>query len=347
MLAEKLDQDKMKCLACSHYCQIMPGKTGICGVRQNIAGQLKLLVYGKAIAAHVDPIEKKPLFHFLPAKPVFSIGTVGCNFSCGFCQNWDISQASKRVKEEYKEDKQAVVLGELLEMGQDLPPEKIIEYCEQQGINIIAYTYNEPTIFFEYAFDTAKLATSRGMKNVFVSNGYMSIKALKKIQPYLDGINVDLKSFSEDFYRQTCRAKLAPVLENIKHIYKMGIWLEVTTLLIPDKNSSDDELAKIAEFIVSVSPDIPWHISAFHPDYKMTDADATSLDLLIKAHDIGKQAGLNYIYTGNIPNTDYENTICPKCQSVVIERIGYNINNVNLDSGRCSKCKHEIPGVWR
>lgn len=346
MLAEKKDQGRVRCKACNHYCVIMPGKTGICGVRQNVAGQLKLLVYSKAVAAHVDPIEKKPLFHFLPGEMIFSIGTIGCNFGCGFCQNWDISQASKRVKEEYAQNKQDVVLGEILEMGQDLPPAKIIEYCEEQGINLIAYTYNEPTVFFEYAYDTAKLASERGMKNVFVSNGYMSCEALEKIEPYLDGINVDLKSFSDDFYRKVCRARLKPVLENIKRIYKMGIWQEITTLLISGKNSSQDELKKIAEFIVSISPDIPWHISAFHPDFKMTDTDATSLDLLIQTHDIGKAQGLNYIYIGNIPNTEYENTICPKCNNVLIKRIGYNIDTVNLDKGRCVKCGQEIPGVW-
>lgn len=346
-LAKSLGGKKIKCLACSHYCQILPGKTGICGVRQNINGQLKLLVYGRAIAAHIDPIEKKPLFHFLPGEPVFSIGTIGCNFGCDFCQNWDISQASKQIKKQTKEDQEAIVLGEIMEMGQDLPPARIVEYCKQQAVNIIAYTYNEPTIFFEYAFDTARLAASRGMKNAFVSNGYMSKEALEKIQPYLDGINVDLKSFSDDFYRQTCRAKLGPVLKNIERIYKMGIWIEVTTLLIPDKNSSKNELKKIAEFIVSVSPDIPWHVSAFYPTFKMTDVQPTSLDLLINAHDIGKKAGLNYIYTGNIPNSNYESTICPKCDNMVVERRGYSIGAVNLDKGKCAKCGLEIPGVWR
>lgn len=347
MLARKKDQGRAQCLACNHYCVIMPGKTGICGVRQNVAGQLKLLVYGKAIASHIDPIEKKPLFHFLPGEMIFSIGTIGCNFGCGFCQNWDISQASKRVKEEYTDNKQAVVLGEILDEGQDLSPNKIVEFCEEQGVNLIAYTYNEPTVFFEYAYDTAKLASERGMKNVFVSNGYMSGEALQKIEPYLDGINVDLKSFSEDFYKEICRARLGPVLENIKRIHEMGIWQEITTLLIPGKNSSTDELKKIAEFIVSISPDIPWHISAFHPDYQMTRGEPTSLDLLISAYNIGQEAGLNYVYIGNIPNTNYESTVCPNCKNVVIERKGYNIGVTNLGQGKCVKCGYEIAGVWK
>lgn len=343
ILYKKKAKDMVECQACNWYCNIPEGLTGICGVRQNKEGDLYLLVYGKAIAAHIDPIEKKPLFHFLPGTEVFSIGTIGCNFRCLFCQNWDISQVTHLMKEEKNLD-----LGKITDMGQDLPPKKIVEYCVENKIPSIAYTYNEPAIFFEYAYDTAKLAHKEGIKNVFVSNGFESKEALKKIKPYLDAINIDLKGFKDDFYIKICGGKLQPVLDNIKRTYEMGIWLEVTTLVIPTKNDSDEELTQIAEFIASVSNEIPWHVTAFYPHYRMKDVEPTPPGTLERAYKIGKKAGLKYVYTGNIPGMKGENTECPNCEKEIITRWGLIEEKCDVDNkGKCKNCGHNIVGVWK
>lgn len=349
ILYKKLKENRVQCLACSWYCKIEEGGTGICGVRQNEKGDLYLLVYGKAIAANLDNIEKKPLYHFLPGTKIFSIGTVGCNFRCKFCQNWDISQTTALIKREIKDkSKQTVMLGEITAQGQDLPPEKIVEYCRENNIPSIAYTYNEPTIFFEYAYDTAKLAKKYGIRNVFVSNGYESKEALSKIHPYLDAINIDLKGFTEEFYTKICGGKLEPVLENIKRTYEMGIWLEVTTLVIPGHNDSDKELTDIAEFIKSVSDEIPWHVTAFYPQYLMKDVPPTSQETLKRAYKIGKKVGLKYVYTGNIPGIKGENTHCPKCDQALIERYGLICEKCTIGAdGKCPSCGEKIPGVWK
>lgn len=244
------------------------------------------MVYGKAVALHVDPIEKKPLYHFMPGTEVLSFGTVGCNFRCDFCQNWDISQVSKPPTSQI--------------FGQDLPPKKIVEIAKKEKIPSIAYTYNEPAIFFEYAYDTAKLAHKTGIKNVYVSNGYESAEAREKIAPLLDAINIDLKSFDEKFYQKYCGARLQPVLENITQLHTFGVHLEITTLIIPGKNDSKNNLEKIAKFIAKVDKNIPWHISRFFPAYKMTDVPVTPIDTLQKAQKLGKKAGLKYVYIGNI-----------------------------------------------
>lgn len=356
ILYKKTDKEtgKVQCTACSWYCKIPKGQTGICGVRQNEDGNLYLLVYGKAIASNLDNIEKKPLYHFLPGTKIFSIGTVGCNFRCKFCQNWDISQVPALIRKEFQEKKQQMVqLGEITQRGQDLPPEKIVQYCVENDIPSIAYTYNEPAIFFEYAYDTAKMAHKEGIRNVFVSNGFESEEALKKIRPYLDAINIDLKSFNKEFYRDICGGKLEPVLENIKRVYKMGIWLEVTTLLIPGKNDSKKELTDIAEFIKSISPEIPWHVTAFYPQYLMKNLSPTPPGTLEKAYDIGKKAGLKFVYTGNIPGLKGDNTLCPKCGEMLISRHSLSCNECNInvinDSGKgsCPACGELIPGVWK
>lgn len=319
----RIEKGKVRCLACQHYCLIAENKVGICGVRKNVEGKLQLLVYGKVVAKHLDPIEKKPLYHFLPGTRVYSIGTVGCNLKCGYCQNWQISQKRKV-------------------MGEDLPPEKI---KAEISINVptIAYTYNEPTIFFEFAYDTAKLLKNK--KHVFVSNGYFSDEALEKMD-FLDAINIDLKGFSDKFYQKNCGAKLQPVLENIKKIHEKGIWLEITTLLIPGENDSEGELRKIARFIASVDKDIPWHVSAFHSDYKMLDKKGTSFPDLLKAFKIGKEEGLNYIYLGNVRSVGHNSTYCPKCRKLLIQRDGYYILMEGLNEGKCKYCGYEIKGVW-
>ncbi|MEW6063206.1 MAG: AmmeMemoRadiSam system radical SAM enzyme [Nanoarchaeota archaeon] len=344
ILFKKLKNKKVQCTACSWYCKIDENKFGICGIRQNLKGNLYLLVYGKAVAVHTDPMEKKPLFHFLPGKKIFSIGTIGCNFACNFCQNWDISQAVRMLKEKSKEE---LTIGKPTDYGQELSPKKIVDYVRKQNIPAIAFTYNEPAIFFEYAYDTVKLAKKYNIKTVFVSNGYESKEALQKINPYLDALNIDLKSFNEQFYLKTCKARLQPVLENIKRIYNMGFWLEITTLLIPGMNDSKDEVTKMAKFILSISKDIPWHLSAFHPDYKMTEVPETPHETLLKSYKIAKDIGLRYVYLGNVFDPEKESTYCPRCKSLLIKRMGYNIEIVNLKNGKCNICKEKIAGIWK
>ena len=325
---ETLEQKSVRCHLCPHRCRIRPGRRGACGVRVNRDGRLFTLVYGKAVAANVDPIEKKPLFHFYPGSLSFSIATVGCNFKCLHCQNAEISQMPV--------DRERID-------GADLPPEKIVRLAVERNCRTISYTYTEPTIYFEYAYDTAKLADARGLKNVFVTNGYMTLEALEKIQPHLHAANVDLKSFRETFYRRVCRARLGPVLETIREMTKRGIWVEVTTLVIPGWNDSDEELRDIAGFLSGLKQDLPWHVSAFHPTYRMTDRPRTPEKTLRRAREIGKEEGLLYVYTGNIPGDDGENTYCPGCGKRVIRRHGFRVLSVELDQGRCRGCRREIP----
>ncbi len=341
---KKLKNNLVKCTACSHYCIIAKNMTGICGIRKNINDKLYLLVYGKAAAVNIDPVEKKPLYHFLPASKIFSFGTLGCDFGCLFCQNYDISQPTREIRFQPNRDE---LLEEMIERCQLLMPKQIVEFCIKYKIPSIAYTYNEPAVFFEYAYDTCKLAKKHEIKNVLVSNGYESKESINKIKKYLDAANIDLKSFSEEFYKSICKAKLEPVLKNIERLHSLGIWLEITTLIIPGKNDSREELVKIAEFIASIDKGIPWHVTAFHPDYKMLDVPQTPLSTLIKAYKIGKKAGLKYVYVGNVMAEKYENTYCPKCNSLSISRQGFfNIKN-NLNNGVCKKCGYKLEGVWR
>jgi len=337
ILYKKLKDNKVKCLACNHHCEIGLNNYGICGVRKNIGGDLYLMVWGKAVAVNLDPIEKKPLFHFLPGAVAFSLGTLGCNFGCEFCQNWDISQAPKDQDTRYK-------IQETNSWGQYWPPKKIIKYCQDNNIFIIAYTYNEPTVWTEYALETMKLAKKAKIKNVWVSNGYLSKETLKLIAPYLDAINVDLKSFSEKFYQQIVHAQLEPVKENIKRIWQLGIWEEITTLIIPGFNDSERELKEIAKFLASISNDLVWHISAFYPNYKMLNISETPKETLIKAYQIGKKAGLKYVYTGNIPDENLESTYCPNCHEKLIIRYGIQMIEDRLVKGKCPKCGTKIEG---
>jgi len=277
------EKNKVRCLVCSHKCLIAEGKTGICGVRKNEKGKLYLLVYGKVAAMHVDPIEKKPLYNFLPGTNAFSIGTVGCNFRCAWCQNADISQISKTGKI----------------FGENITPSEIVENAIKTKCESIAYTYNEPAIFVEFAKDTAKIAKRKKLKNILVTNGYFSKESFDFISDFIDAVNIDLKSFSEKTYEKYCGAKLKPVLDNIKWFHEKGIHVEVTTLVIPGINDSDKELEKIAKFISSIDKNIVWHISRFFPMYKMTDREITPVEILKKAEQIGKKY-LNYVYMGNV-----------------------------------------------
>jgi pyruvate formate lyase activating enzyme len=305
-------------------------------------------VYGKPVAVHVDPIEKKPLFHFLPGTEVFSIGTYGCNFACDFCQNADISMPPRELKTQYaNKEKRSAALHRMIDACDDLPPENIVRYCVKNDIPSIAYTYNEPAIFFEYAYDTAKLAHEAGLRNVYVSNGFESPEAIEKIAPYLDANNIDLKAWRADFYRTICHARIEPVKENIRRFFDAGVWVEVTSLLIPGHNDTDEDLKSIAEFLVNISPDIPWHVTAFHPDYKMQDVPRTPAETLVHAHDIGISAGLHYVYTGNIWGLKGEDTHCPKCKALLIRRSGMVMAENYLRNGACPKCGQSIRGVWK
>ena len=331
-LYEKMDQGRVRCSLCNHRCLIKDGAKGICGVRENSGGTLLTLVYGKVIARQVDPIEKKPLFHFLPGRRSYSMATAGCNLKCLFCQNADISQMPAdhdRIR------------------GEDMTPEQIVSDVIDSRSDTIAYTYTEPTVFFELALDTARPAASKGIKNIFVSNGYMTEECLKEIYPDLHGANIDLKSFRDAFYREQCGAKLGPVLKTLEVMKSMGIWLEVTTLLIPGLNDSEEELRELSLFLAGLDPNIPWHISRFHPTYRLNDIRPTPPDRIHRARDIGHDSGLKYVYTGNLPGDDGEKTFCHGCRELLIDRIGFSISKNRLRDGCCPRCGTKIPGIWR
>ena len=330
-LYEKLEGGKVKCSLCSHRCMIKEGSKGICGVRENSGGILRTLVYGKIIASHVDPIEKKPLFHFLPGTKSYSIATVGCNFRCRFCQNSDISQMPADFNRI---------------MGDDMTPDQLVKEAKASGSSTIAYTYTEPTIYYELALDTARLAASSGIGNVFVSNGYMTAECLQDIGRTLHAANVDLKAYSDSFYREQCGARLEPVLKSIGKMAETGVWLEVTTLLIPGLNDSEKELREIAGFLARQDPGIPWHISRFHPTYRLTDRDATPARIIQRARDIGYEAGLRYVYTGNLPGDEGEKTFCHGCHALLIDRFGFSIRKNVIRDGKCPQCGTETPGIW-
>ena len=320
------------CELCNHHCRIHEGKRGICGVRENKNGVLYSLVYGRLIAENIDPIEKKPLFNFLPGSRAFSISTVGCNFHCLHCQNYNISQYPHAHK------------GEIA--GAERTAESVVEDAIRSGCASVCYTYVEPTIFYEFAYDCSLLAHERGLKNVFVSNGYMTSDVTHHLAPVLDGINIDVKAFTDDFYKKVCKARLQPVLDNVRLMHELGVWVEVTTLIIPGLNDSGKELRDIAGFIRSVSPTIPWHVTAFHPTYNMMDRRPTPAATLQKAREIGQEEGLYYVYEGNIPGQGGENTFCPGCGAELISRYGFSIRKNDLADGRCMQCGQSVDGVW-
>ncbi len=337
LLCEKLENNFVHCFLCAHHCKIADQKFGFCGVRQNLKGTLYTYAYGKVIAAHIDPIEKKPLYHFLPGSKSFSIATIGCNFRCDFCQNWEISQSSF--------DKKG-----LSAQGTDLAeeeflPEEIVDEAVRNDCKSISYTYTEPTIFFEYAYDTVKLAKEKDLYNIFVTNGYMTKEALEMIRPYLDAANVDLKFFKDSSYKRICSGSLQPVLDTIRLMKELKIWVEITTLVVPGENDSDEELEGIAKFIAGVDKNIPWHVSRFHPDYKLTHRHPTPEAVLEKTQAIGRRAGLEFIYAGNVYGWGND-TNCPACNKLLIKREGFNIFDYNIKEGRCIYCTSPIPGVF-
>lgn len=328
-LYKKLKNKKVQCRNCAHYCVIEPSQRGICGVRENIDGKLYALNYGKAIAINIDPIEKKPFYHFLPGSHSLSIATVGCNFVCANCQNYNISQGFKNVKEI---------------PGENLSPEKIVKMALENNLPSISYTYTEPTIFLEYALDTMKLAKKAGLKNNFVSNGFMSEESAKLVIPYLNANNIDIKSFSDEFYQENCGGRLQPVLDTAKLMKKSDVWVEITTLVIPTLSDSEEMFRKIAKFIYEeLGPETPWHISQFSGaiSWKLQHLPDTPVETLEKAYKIGKKVGLKYVYMGNVPGHKAENTYCPKCGELVINRMNYIIHRHDK-SGKCPKCGADL-----
>lgn len=319
---------RLVCLLCAHYCHLKEGQIGQCGVNQNVQGSIKNLVYGHPVALHVDPVEKKPLYHFLPGTRALSLGTIGCNLTCSFCQNWSISQEKTLHVKEF------------------ITPEQIIEMALHYECASIAYTYNEPTIFYPYAHDIALLAHERGIKNIFVTNGFESSEVIEDMKGVIDAVNVDLKSFSHDTYKKGLHGGLETVLENLKHFKRTNIWVEVTTLVIPSQNDSDEELSAIASFIAKeLGEETPWHISAFHPDYHELSLPVTPSETLERAQKIGSNAGLKHIYVGN---ANFENqTRCVTCNAVLIKRHRFDVlENHLIDDGRCFTCKTKLAGVF-
>ncbi len=331
MYWEQLDNKKVQCHLCPHHCVLNPGQRGICRVRENRKGKLYTLNYGLPCAVHIDPIEKKPLFHFLPSTPVFSIATAGCNFRCKFCQNWQISQRCPEETENVW-----------------LSPGEVVKSAEENNCPSIAYTYSEPTNFYEYMFETAKLAQKSGIKNTMHSNGYINPEPLRALCSYLDAANIDLKGFTEEFYQELCGGSLEPVLQSLKILREEGVWLEITNLVIPTKNDDPETIKKMCEWIRdSLGTDVPVHFSRFWPLYKLRNLPPTSVETLERAQKLALNVGLKYVYIGNIPGHKAENTYCPKCGKVVIRRISYHIAENNIVKGKCKFCGHTISGVWK
>lgn len=320
----------VQCNLCPRQCPIPDGKRGYCGVRENRSGVLYTLVYAKPVAIHLDPIEKKPLFHFLPGSNAFSIATAGCNLKCKFCQNWEISQARP------EEVRYTVV-----------EPAELVEQAVRSGARTIAYTYTEPTIFYEYMLEVAKLARQRGLKNIMHSSGYINEAPLRKLAPYLDAANIDLKGFSDQYYRDFAEGTLAPVLASLKILKGAGVHLEITTLLLPGYNDDSAMLDAMSRWIKeNLGPDVPLHFSRFFPMYKLVSLNPTPVEALERARQIALNAGLRYVYIGNVGAHPAENTYCPACQKLVIGRRGFFISELNLVEGRCAFCKEKIDGVW-
>jgi len=331
----KLDNKQVKCQLCNHFCSIPMDRSGTCNVRHNYNGKLYSLNYAHLITESVDPIEKKPIFHLLPGSFTYSIATVGCNLQCDNCQNWQISQVKKNPKPGQTVNTLA---------GYETTAEDVVAQALQAKCQSISYTYTEPTVYFEFALEVMRLAQRNNLKNIWVSNGYMSTKCLKEIMPYIDAINVDLKFFEDKYYIQNCNAKLQPILNNLIELNKEGVLVEITTLLIPGLTDLDDQPQKIAQFIArELSINVPWHISRFSPEisYKMQGSKTTPDQLINSAYDAGKKAGLNYIYVGNVQGDNRENTYCPNCQKLNIARVGFQINRQDKN-GHCYNCDYNL-----
>lgn len=343
LLYEQIDEAKVKCRLCSHYCTVPEGGVGICRVRKNIGGKFFSLNSDLLIAASVDPIEKKPLFHVAPASHSYSIACPGCNFRCLFCQNWEIAQEiPKRLSEpgflwpnlSSKDSRYSA------------DPEKIVENAIATGSRSISYTYTEPTVFFELVFPTSRIASEKGLRNIMVTNGFMSSEALEMISPFLDAANVDLKAYDDGFYKKYCGSRLEPVKNTLRLMKKKGVWVEVTTLLIPGLNDGRQNLSDLASFIAEeLGPETPWHISRFYPQFKMTDRPPTSPELIKEARQIGLDKGLKYVYSGNLPGDEGESTFCSSCGETIVRRIGYRIDNIRIKNSACMHCGVVVEGL--
>jgi len=327
---KKYDDQKVRCQLCPHKCVISPGKKGICRVRENQNGILVALVYGKPCSINVDPIEKKPLFHFMPGSKAFSVGTAGCNLSCQWCQNWNTSQAGPTETVMHR-----------------LTPEEVVEKAIEHGCKTIAYTYNEPSIFFEYVLDCAKLAREKGLKNMMVTNGFINKKPAQELYQYIDAANVDLKGFSEDLYRKYCFGELKPVLDTLKLLKQMNVWLEVTNLIVPSLNDDFSLIGKMCEWIKeNLGTDIPMHFSKFYPNYKLTHIPPTPEKTLIQAKDLAKTVGMKYVYVGNTSLPGLEDTKCFQCKKVLIKRTAFQVRENHIESLQCKFCNSLVKGVW-
>lgn len=321
----KSNGENVDCGLCAHRCSIAPGKTGICGVRRNEAGKLAALTYGKVSSIGPDPIEKKPLYHFMPGTSVLSLGSVGCNFRCDFCQNWAISQ-------EY------TMLG-----LREVPADQLPVLANRSKCHTVAWTYNEPTIWFEYTLDGAKLCKQAGLGTVYVTNGFMTEEALRELAPHMDAMNIDVKAFTEDFYKRRSRARLQPVLDTCSLARKLGIHVELTYLVIPRQNDDAGELRRFAAWVRdSVGIDTPVHFSKFHPDFNFHSSPATPMDTLSRAHEIAREEGLSFVYLGNVPHCDEENTYCPRCGKLAYERIGLRLSSDRTRQGKCGSCGQDL-----
>jgi len=324
-----LKEKTIQCLLCPKHCVLKPGERGNCKARKNLDGKLYSIVYAKPVASYIDPIEKKPLFHFLPGTTSLSIGTAGCNLHCKFCQNWSISQANP-------EDIPSL----------DLLPEQVIEQAEKNNCKTISYTYTEPGIFYEYVLDTAKLAKKKGIRNIMVTNAFLNQAPIKELYRYIDAVNLDFKAFDEKFYKNVCDGQLQPVLDAVKTIKKSGAWIEVTNLIIPTLNDSPKTITGMCKWIMNhLGKETPLHFSRFFPDYMLRDLPATPPGTLSKAYETAKDIGLNYVYIGNMV-TDKESTFCPRCGALVIKRFGFQILQNNMKNDKCP-CREKIAGVWK
>lgn len=327
---KKLPDREIECTLCPRSCKLGDKERGYCGVRENIGGTYYTLVYGKACSMHIDPIEKKPLFHFLPSSAALSIATAGCNVNCKFCQNWEISQVRPEQIRHI-----------------DLPPEAVVLAAEKNSCPVIAYTYSEPVVFYEYMYDTSQVARKKNIKNVVITGGHINQEPLTELMNVVDAIKVDLKAFTQDFYTQYVRGELQPVLDAIKTIAKSDVWMEIVYLVIPTLNDKSSDIRRMARWLFQeVGRDVPVHFTRFQPMYLLKNLPPTPVSTLVQAYDIAKEEGLRYVYIGNVPGHKSENTFCPNCQKVIIERIQYHIRKIELQGDRCKFCGTPIPGVW-
>ncbi|MFH1539563.1 MAG: AmmeMemoRadiSam system radical SAM enzyme [bacterium] len=329
---EKLDGKTIQCKICPKECKVGDQERGYCGNKENRGGKYFTLAYGNPCAYHVDPIEKKPLFHFLPGTAAFSISTAGCNFNCKFCQNWDISQSRPEQTPNVK-----------------MMPGDVVHYAKQSGSATIAYTYGEPVVFYKYMYDTAALGHKQGVRSVMITNGYINKKPMRELLKVLDAVKVDFKAYTKKFYTDTCDGELKPVLDTLVLLKEEGMWTELVYLVVPTLNDSKKELQSMTKWIMkNLGPDVPIHFSRFHPTYMIKNLPSTPIQTLEMARDTAMEGGLNFAYIGNVPNHEGENTCCPGCKSIIVERMGYTITKMEINkSGKCRKCGHRIPGVWK